>query len=269
MSENTIKITEMLRKLQRTLNEQRRTETEDRDTKQQQTEAPRDEIAEDFAERSATIRGRDGKSTRRQQKKRYESEDEYSYSESETEEEDEKPAAKHSNEAKTAKPSKSQKKTLILADGKETKSQEIRRPQRKRGRAKSISFIKERAATVGTYSEDDLYKAMMEILTELIASNDTKIFANLIDTSGKLILSETDIKKLILIMLPSISEDSIEFEYSDDEVTCCGGAVQKLRIMRPLAEIFIDEEKFSEKYAEEHEKLSKDLSISLTRIFNR
>lgn len=120
-----------------------------------------------------------------------------------------------------------------------------------------------------TYDEYSLYKVMSSILTSLLTTNDTKILANILDRSGKIVLSESDIRNIIHTIDPSISVGDVEFDYKSEEVSCCGKVYNKIRLLKFPSSIKIKGKELSAKYTELHNFLINDLNISLSTIYNR
>lgn len=173
---------------------------------------------------------------------------------------------------------------LILTNGTEvysekaavttTKSEETKKAvaSTKSEDTKKSSSVKTRSTTLlsDTSLEIDgsvLYVTVFTILNNLLTCQDTKVFANILDRSGKIILSESEIKTIIHAIKSDISTGDIEFEYDDGDATCCG-AVSTL-LFRTVSKIYIGDEKFSVAEPAVYKFLTSDLSISVSTVCNR
>ena len=110
-------------------------------------------------------------------------------------------------------------------------------------------------------SELDFYKLMSRILSNILKDNNPKLIANVIDCSGKIIVTGEELVRLIAIKTGK-EPGSINLRYRDEEPGC----MTKVSPIKNISDIKIDNESFSLKYNRDYNILKDDFNISLERV---
>ena len=110
-------------------------------------------------------------------------------------------------------------------------------------------------------NELNFYKLMASILSDILKDNNPKLIVNLIDQSGKIIISGEQLIKLIAIKTKKDEKD-INLRYKDEEPGCWS----KIKPIKEVQDIKINNETFSLKYNAEYNILKDDYNISLNRV---
>lgn len=111
--------------------------------------------------------------------------------------------------------------------------------------------------------ENDLefYRRLSTILSNILKDNNPKLIANVIDCSGKIIVSGNDLVNLIAIKTHK-DPSEITLRYRDVEPGCCA----KISPIKNISDIKINNESFSLKYNADYNILKDDFNISLERV---
>ena len=111
--------------------------------------------------------------------------------------------------------------------------------------------------------ENDLefYRRLSTILSNILKDNNPKLIANVIDCSGKIIVSGNDLVNLIAIKTHKDPSEII-LRYRDEEPGCCA----KISPIKNISDIKINNESFNLKYNAEYNILKDDFNISLERV---
>ena len=107
-----------------------------------------------------------------------------------------------------------------------------------------------------------LYKLLAGTLAGILKTNNLKLIANLIDTSGKVILDAVNLVKLVALITNS-SESDVNIEYqTDDEPTCWS----KIKPVKIIENIKVQHKDFKLCYNYEYNLLSDTYAISLKKF---
>ena len=110
-------------------------------------------------------------------------------------------------------------------------------------------------------NELSFYKLISSILSDILKDNNPKLIVNLIDQSGKIILTGEQLIQLIAIKTKKDEKD-INLRYKDEEPGC----FSKIKPIKDIQDIKINNESFSLKYNAEYNILKDDYNISLDRV---
>jgi hypothetical protein len=111
-------------------------------------------------------------------------------------------------------------------------------------------------------TNESFYKKLSEITIEILKTVNTKLIANIIDTSGFVIVSAPNLVSLISL-LTGIDENSITISYVISETGC----LQKYNPIKAITAIKVGNEDFNVKYNEDFNTLSNAYSISTSKVF--
>ena len=114
---------------------------------------------------------------------------------------------------------------------------------------------------VNMESELEFYRRLSIILSNILKDNNPKLIANVIDCSGKIIVSGNDLVNLIAIKTHK-DPSEITLRYRDEEPGCC----TKVSPIKNISDIKINNESFNLKYNAEYNILKDDFNISLERV---
>lgn len=104
----------------------------------------------------------------------------------------------------------------------------------------------------------ELYKHLAIAFSNILKSNNPKLIANLIDQSGKVILSAEDLATAIALIL-GIDGNSVKISYEDPEATCLG----KINPIKRISTIKVNGYDFNLAYNKQYNTLTDDFGISL------
>lgn len=115
-------------------------------------------------------------------------------------------------------------------------------------------------------NEDDvnytsLYKHLAIAFSNILKSNNPKLIANVIDMSGKVILSAEDLVDAISLML-NIDRNLITISYEDPEAGC----LNRINPIKKITAIRVNGYDFNLGYNRQYNMLSSTFGISLTQI---
>ena len=114
---------------------------------------------------------------------------------------------------------------------------------------------------VNMESELEFYRLLSTILSNILKDNNPKLIANIIDCSGKIIVSGAELVNLIAIKTHK-DPSEINLRYRDEEPSCCA----KVSPIKNISDIKINNESFNLKYNAEYNILKDDFNISLERV---
>ena len=106
----------------------------------------------------------------------------------------------------------------------------------------------------------DLYRHLAISFSNIVKSNNIKLLANLIDQSGKVVLSASDLVTAISLML-NVAERDIRISYEDPDSTC----LSKVSPIKIITSIKVNGYDFNLAYNRQYNELSDVFSVSLTR----
>ena len=105
-----------------------------------------------------------------------------------------------------------------------------------------------------------LYKHLALAFSMILKSNNVKLIANLIDQSGKVILSASDLLTAISLAL-GIDPNGVKIQYEDPDPSCLG-KVNPIKIISTIKVCGYD---FNLAYNKQYNQLTDEFGISLTK----
>ena len=106
--------------------------------------------------------------------------------------------------------------------------------------------------------ENDLFKHLAVSFSNILKSNNPKLIANLVDQSGKAILSAHDLVTAISLIL-GINESLVKISYEDPEAGC----LAKVNPIKKISSIKANGYDFQLAFNREYNTLSDDFGVSL------
>ena len=106
--------------------------------------------------------------------------------------------------------------------------------------------------------ENDLFKHLAVSFSNILKSNNPKLIANLIDQSGKVILSASDLITAIALIL-GINDSSVKISYEDPEAGC----LAKVNPIKKISSIKANGYDFQLAFNREYNTLTDDFGVSL------
>ena len=110
------------------------------------------------------------------------------------------------------------------------------------------------------YNHVELYKHLAISFSNILKSNNLKLVANLIDMSGKVVLSARDLCKAITLIV-NADEHAISIEYEDPDASC----MTKVNPVKTISNIKVNGYDFRMAYNRYYNILSDEFNVSLTR----
>ena len=131
---------------------------------------------------------------------------------------------------------------------------------------RSDSKIIERNITleqdIGFVVGDNFYKTLSHILSNILAKQDAKLIANIWDRTGNIILNGTELCNIIAALC-NIDVNAVSIVYGDEEPGC----LTKIKPLKPILNIKIDNKDFKLFYNEPYNILQDEFRISLSAVF--
>ena len=109
--------------------------------------------------------------------------------------------------------------------------------------------------------ELEFYKLLSSILSSILKDNNPKLIINLIDTSGKIIITGEQLIELIAIKTRN-DKNNVNIQYKDEEPGC----ISKINPIKNINNIKINNETFSLKYNADYNIIRDDFNISLDKV---
>ena len=106
--------------------------------------------------------------------------------------------------------------------------------------------------------ENDLFKHLAVSFSNILKSNNPKLIANLVDQSGKVILSAHDLVTVISLIL-GINQSLVKISYEDPEAGC----LAKVNPIKKISSIKANGYDFQLAFNREYNTLSDDFGVSL------
>ena len=106
--------------------------------------------------------------------------------------------------------------------------------------------------------ENDLFKHLAVSFSNILKSNNPKLIANLVDQSGKVILSASDLITAIALIL-GINDSSVKISYEDPEAGC----LAKVNPIKKISSIKANGYDFQLAFNKEYNTLTDDFGVSL------
>ena len=109
--------------------------------------------------------------------------------------------------------------------------------------------------------ELEFYKLLSSILSSILKDNNPKLIINLIDASGKIIITGEQLIELIAIKTRN-DKNNVNIQYKDEEPGC----LSKVNPIKSISNIKINNETFSLKYNADYNIIRDDFNISLDKV---
>jgi len=109
-------------------------------------------------------------------------------------------------------------------------------------------------------SYEPLYRHLVITYGDILRTNNSKLLANIIDCSGKVILPARELLTTIALML-GVEEQQIRLSYEDPDSTC----LSKVSPIKNIATIKVNGYDFNLAYNHQYNELSDVFGVSLTR----
>ena len=109
--------------------------------------------------------------------------------------------------------------------------------------------------------ELEFYKLLSSILSSILKDNNPKLIINLIDTTGKIIITGEQLIELIAIKTRN-DKNNVNIQYKDEEPGC----LSKVNPIKNISNIKINNETFSLKYNADYNIIRDDFNISLDKV---
>lgn len=109
-------------------------------------------------------------------------------------------------------------------------------------------------------SEKDLFKHLAISFSHILKSNNPKLIANLVDQSGKVILSGDDLAIAVSLTL-GIDVNLVKISYEDPEASCLG----KVSPIKRITAIKVNGYDFNLAYNKQYNTLSDEFGVSLKK----
>ena len=106
------------------------------------------------------------------------------------------------------------------------------------------------------------YKQLSSILSNILSKHDAKLIANIWDRTGNIILSGSELC-IIISSLCDVDVNSISIVYADDDPGC----LTKIKPLKSIVNIKIDNRDFNLFYNEQYNILHDDFKISMNKVF--
>ena len=119
--------------------------------------------------------------------------------------------------------------------------------------------VQQRIATLE--NELEFYKLLSKILSDVLKTNNPKLIANLLDSSGKIIVGAVDLVNLIAIKT-NTDASAINLRYEEEEVGCFASVSP----VKKIADIKINNVSFNLAFNAEYNILKDDYHVSLNRV---
>ena len=109
-------------------------------------------------------------------------------------------------------------------------------------------------------SYEPLYRHLVITYGDILRTNNSKLLANIIDCSGKVILPARELLTTIALML-GVEEQQIRLSYEDPDSTC----LSKVSPIKNIATIKVNGYDFNLAYNHQYNELTDVFGVSLTR----
>ena len=109
-------------------------------------------------------------------------------------------------------------------------------------------------------SYEPLYRHLVITYGDILRTNNSKLLANIIDCSGKVILPARELLTTIALML-GVEEQQIRLSYEDPDSTCMG----RVSPIKNIATIKVNGYDFNLAYNHQYNELTDVFGVSLTR----
>ena len=147
-----------------------------------------------------------------------------------------------------------------------TNDMQVKYPPEQQTVLSSESKITERNITleqdIGFVVGDNFYKTLSHILSNILAKQDAKLIANIWDRTGNIILNGTELCNIIAALC-NIDVNAVSIVYGDEEPGC----LTKIKPLKPILNIKIDNKDFKLFYNEPYNILQDEFRISLSTVF--
>ncbi len=121
---------------------------------------------------------------------------------------------------------------------------------------------KEYPPSISTETENTaLFKHLAVSFSNILKNNNTKLIANIIDQSGKVIISGDDLAVAISLSL-GVDVSSVKISFEDPEANCLG----KVNPIKKITSIKINGYDFNLAYNKQFNTLTDEFGVSLTKV---
>ena len=117
---------------------------------------------------------------------------------------------------------------------------------------------------IDNYIPSAFYEKLAYIMSEILATNNSTLFVNVIDKSGFIILKAEELIKLISI-LTAASSDNISIHYASEEETGC--CITKYTPVKTIQSITVNNQDLQFSYNKQYNILKNQFRLSLNRCF--
>ena len=111
-------------------------------------------------------------------------------------------------------------------------------------------------------NNDSLYKHLAVTFSEILKSNNVKLIANVLDSTGKVIISANDLVQAIALVL-EIDINNVKLSYEDPEPGC---SCKNISPIKTIVSIKINGLDFQSQYNKEYNVLMDEFNISLEKV---
>ena len=122
--------------------------------------------------------------------------------------------------------------------------------------------LDETNTSTNTNISNTFYKQLSNILSNILSKHDAKLIANIWDRTGNIILSGSELC-IIISSLCDVDVNSISIVYADDDPGC----LTKIKPLKSIVNIKIDNRDFNLFYNEQYNILHDDFKISMNKVF--
>ena len=109
---------------------------------------------------------------------------------------------------------------------------------------------------------DSLYKHLAKTFSEILKSNNAKLIANVLDSTGKVIISANDLVQAIALVL-ELDINAVKLSYEDPEPGC---SCKSISPIKKVNSIKINGMDFQLQYNKEYNILIDEFNISLEKV---
>ena len=111
-------------------------------------------------------------------------------------------------------------------------------------------------------SNESLYKHLAVTFSEILKSNNAKLIANVLDSTGKVIISANDLVQAIALILEE-NVNNVKLSYEDPEPGCSCKSISPIKKINSIKINGLD---FQTQYNKEYNVLMDEFNISLEKV---
>ena len=121
--------------------------------------------------------------------------------------------------------------------------------------------LDETTTTTTSDTEKEMYKLLAKTFSDILKDNNSKLIANIIDPSGKVIVDAENLARIVALTC-GVSAEMIHIEYESGEGGCCA----KINPIKKIKNIKIGSLDFKLAYNEKYNNLTDYFNVSLKKI---